>query len=163
MAADQKIATPNTLSIEKKRQHEKQEHFLTAFAELGTVSQAAMVAGCSRVTVYAWDKADAQDFKERWEHARHDFRESLEKMIMDRLISPQGNRGSDVLLMFKAKAEMPEKYRELPVIVTHDSARDLIAMLRAKPVDAEFRELTGDRHETSGAGATDSDGDEPNA
>ena len=34
-------------------------------------------------------------------------------MIDDRLENPQGNRGSDILLMFKAKAEMPEKYREL--------------------------------------------------
>ena len=33
-------------------------------------------------------------------------------MIDDRLEDPKGNRGSDVLLMFKAKAEMPEKYRE---------------------------------------------------
>ena len=30
----------------------------------------------------------------------------------DRLENPQGNRGSDPLLMFKTKAEMPEKYRE---------------------------------------------------
>jgi hypothetical protein len=46
------------------------------------------------------------------EIAHADYCERIEEDIDERLGNPKGNRGSDILLMFKAKAEMPGKYRE---------------------------------------------------
>ena len=54
----------------------------------------------------------------------------VEGLIDSRLANPEGNRGSDILLMFKAKAEMPEKYREEVKIVDTSATKDLLAELR---------------------------------
>ena len=47
-----------------------------------------------------------------------------------RLAEPSGNRGSDVLLMFKMKAEMPEKYRERVTIVDTTETKQLLDEMR---------------------------------
>jgi len=49
----------------------------------------------------------------------------------ERLENPTGNRGSDVLMMFKLKAEAPEKYRE--ITTARDSpGRDLLTELKRR-------------------------------
>ena len=68
--------------------------------------------------------------------------------MIARLEDPQGNRGSDILLMFALKGAYPEKYKDT-VVVTDTSAKDLIAKLRAIPkkeleVAGEFKELSGE-------------------
>jgi hypothetical protein len=72
-----------------------------------------------------------------------------------RLENPQGNRGSDVLYMFKMKAEKPEKYRENvqvtglePMTQLLEEARKLAARdiqrrkeLEAGASEGEYRDL----------------------
>jgi hypothetical protein len=55
---------------------------------------------------------DVYGFKKRMAIAHQQYVESLEQLMDDRLSNPTGNRGSDILLMFKLKAEAPENYRE---------------------------------------------------
>ena len=52
-----------------------------------------------------------EGFKELFELANHSYRESLEDMARERLENPQGNRGSDVLLISQLNARWPERYR----------------------------------------------------
>jgi hypothetical protein len=73
----------------------------------------------------------------------------------ERLADPKGNRGSDILLMFKLKAERPEKYREdvkvqglEPLTSLLEEARKLAArdierrrQLEAGASEGDFREL----------------------
>jgi hypothetical protein len=48
----------------------------------------------------------------------------------DQLSNPTENRGSDVLLMFKLKAEKPDKYREEVKVVGIDAAKQMMDRLR---------------------------------
>ena len=68
--------------------------------------------GLTRWAVDKWQSLDVYGFNGRMKAAHADYCEPIEQMIDDRLKTPQGNRGSDPLLMFKTKAEMPENYRE---------------------------------------------------
>jgi hypothetical protein len=109
------------------------------------------------MTVNTWMTADPYSFKERFELAHQDYREFLEGLIQQRLLNPQGNRGSDILLMFREKAEWPEKYREeVKVIGTEAPLRMLEKLkelgkreleqeeqkaLEAPAVEGEYREV----------------------
>ena len=130
-------------------QYESQTAFLEAYEKYGTVGKACEASGSSRSRVYVWRKEDIQGFAGRWELSRHRWRETLEDRMIARLEDPQGNRGSDILLMFALKGAYPEKYKDT-VVVTDTSAKDLIAKLRAIPkkkeleVAGEFKELPGE-------------------
>ena len=134
---------PDKVGLSEKHQWEKQERFLLAFRECGTVLHAALRADIGRTMVYNWNETDAQGFKERWDHARHAYREKWEALMDERLADPQGNRGSDILLMFKLKALYPERYRETITLVD-DTAKDLLKRLRvggAATVTVKAKEL----------------------
>jgi hypothetical protein len=66
----------------------------------------------TRWAVIHWERHDIFSFNRRLEVAHQDYCERWEQGMDDRLENPQGNRGSDILYMFKMKAEKPEKYRE---------------------------------------------------
>jgi len=134
-------------------QYESQTAFLEAFERYGTIGKACEAAGCSRTRVYDWRRGDVQGFAGRWELSRHRWRETLEDRMISRLEDPQGNRGSDILLMFALKGAYPEKYKDT-VVVTDNSAKDLIARLRASPVvekGVEGREVEGEFKALPGA------------
>ncbi len=78
--------------------------FLGAYAECGTIRKACRVVGVDRKTVYNWMRGDVEGSKELFELANHSYRESLEDMARERLENPQGNRGSDVLLISQLNA-----------------------------------------------------------
>jgi hypothetical protein len=72
----------------------------------------------------------------------------------DRLAHPQGNRGSDILMMFKLKAEAPQKYREEVKVVGIDQSKMMLdklremaskdvqqAALEAPAVEGQYREV----------------------
>jgi hypothetical protein len=61
-------------------------------------------------------------------HQRHV--EYWESLMDERLQNPKGNRGSDVLLMFKLKAEKPEKYREEVKVVGIEASKQMMDRLR---------------------------------
>ena len=86
--------------------------FLAAYAECGTIRRACRVVGVDRKTVYNWMRGDVDGFKELFELANHSYRESLEDLARERLENPQGNRGSDVLLISQLNARWPERYRQ---------------------------------------------------
>lgn len=132
----------------EKRRPEAKLAFVAALRERGTVRYAAQVAGISNETYYLWVGAD-EVFKEQVRGAITDYRESLEEEVhrravvgVEKPVIYQGrlmtqadpkdkrkrvpltiNEKSDLLLMFKTKAEMPGKYRENDGINIH--TRDL--------------------------------------
>jgi hypothetical protein len=90
----------------------RQEMFLAAYAKCGRITEAAKCSGITRWCVDKWQQSDTYAIKKRMELAHAEYVEAWERWMDDRLQNPQGNRGSDVLGMFKLKAEKPEKYRE---------------------------------------------------
>jgi hypothetical protein len=144
-------ANPSTVN---KQCWVRQEAFLAAYGGLGTILHAARVAGIHRDTVNKWTSADLYSFKKRMEDAHQDYVESVERTMNDRLANPQGNRGSDVLLMFKLKAEAPEKYREEVKVVGVDASKQMMdrlrelamkdrerAALEAPAIEGQFKEV----------------------
>jgi hypothetical protein len=129
---------PTNPSTVNKQCWGRQEAFLTAYAQLGTILHAAKAAGISRFTVNKWLSTDLHSFKKRMELAHQDHCDHLERMIDERLANPQGNRGSDILLMFKAKAEMPEKYREEVKVLGMEGPKEMLARLK-EMADREWK------------------------
>src|SRR5919106_1853620 len=74
---------------------------------------------------------DVFSFNCRIEAAHAGYCEKREEGLDDRLENPKGNRGSDILYMFKMKAENPDKYREEAKVVVNDSAQQLLDKLTA--------------------------------
>ena len=107
---------------------ERQERFLTAFAKDGTIARAAKAAGISRETVYAWGRDDVDGFRQRFEYAKHEFRESLELGMFD--VMKEKPAQTQLLRIFALKAHWPEKYREMPVDLD-DEAREALREFRA--------------------------------
>ena len=107
-----------------KSKHIKRDAFLTAYAEVGTVTHAAELAGVSRNAHYMWMQDDPE-YPEKFREAEKQACEVLEKEIRRRAVEgvdePVFHKGeqcgtvrkySDTLLIFAAKGAMPEKYRE---------------------------------------------------
>ena len=116
---------------------------ISAMAEVGNIRQAVdkvRASGLSmihRTTVRSWLKTDPQ-FKEDYDEAQEDFADMLEGIVMDRIRSPQGVRGSDALLMFSLNGRRSHVYRPAGAVDTSDS-RSALAGIRVK-----LKELKGD-------------------
>jgi hypothetical protein len=108
----------------------KQTQFLEAFSQCGRIGEAAQMVGITRWAADRWQNVDLYSFRKRLEQAHQLYVESLEKLADDRLNNPSGNRGSDILLMFKMKAEKPEKYREDVKVVGIDASKMMFDKLR---------------------------------
>ena len=92
-------------SIEKRRIWDCQEAFLATFRTCRRVDKSAEAVGLTRSAHDNWMRADTFGYRARLKSAHADWREAhIEGEIDSRLSDPQGNRGSDVLLMFAAKA-----------------------------------------------------------
>ena len=117
----------------QKRVWDRQEAYLAAYAECGRRNKAAATVGLTYWAIRHWDRHDVFSFRERQDVAHLVYCETrVEGLIDERLANPEGNRGSDILLMFKAKAEMPEKYREEVHVVDTSATKDLLAELRRR-------------------------------
>jgi hypothetical protein len=138
----------------------RQELFLAAYARVGRRSIAAKEAGLSLSCIEKWIGADVYGIRKRMECAHQEYVENLEQLMDDRLTNPQGNRGSDVLLMFKLKAEAPEKYREEAKVIGVDASKQMMdrlrematkerkrAALEAPAIEGEFKEVGESRAE----------------
>jgi len=108
----QLVDTSADVPIVEKQRRDRMSVFLGAYAECGTIRKACRVVGVDRKTVYNWLRGDVEGFKDLFELANHSYRESLEDMARERLENPQGNRGSDVLLISQLNARWPERYRQ---------------------------------------------------
>jgi hypothetical protein len=108
----------------------RQELFLAAYARVGKRSRAAKEAGITIWCVDNWVRTDVYSITKRMQQAHQQYVESLEQLMDERLRNPQGNRGSDVLLMFKLKAEAPQKYREEVKVVGIEASKQMMDKLR---------------------------------
>jgi hypothetical protein len=150
-----------SLTSEQRQHYDRQELFLRAYIALGRIYKAAEAADIPIGTVHSWQGRDTHNFNKRIERARQQYVESLEQLMDDRLQNPQGNRGSDVLLMFKLKAEAPQKYREEVKVIGIESSKQMMdrlremaikereqqAALEAPAVEGEFKEVGEPRGE----------------
>ena len=76
-------------------------------------------------------QGDVFGYRERYNMAHADWCEDkIEGLMDERLSDPQGNRGSDILLLAKARAEMPEKYRETVHVMDTSAIKESLNMLR---------------------------------
>lgn len=119
----------SSLPTDKRLQLAKQDAFLAAYANAGTIYRAAPAASITRRQVLNWRTDDALGFRARFELAQRAFAESLEDLAMQRILEPAGNRGSDVLLMAMLNAHLPEKYRP-NVVLSDESSKDVLKELQ---------------------------------
>lgn len=95
----------------KKRVWDRQEVFLAAFARSGKPVVAARDCGISYWTHCHWEKNDVLGYRERLKAAHERYcQEVIEQDIDDTLTDKKFNH--DILRIFRAKGEMPEKYRD---------------------------------------------------
>jgi hypothetical protein len=154
--APEEFGFPQASATHKKVQvWQRQEAFLAAYRKCGKIGKGAQAVGLTRWAVDWWLRHDVFDFNRRIEAAHADYCESLEQGMDNRLENPQGNRGSDILLMFKMKAENPSKYRENSPPVARDEGWELLdrltemarkemqerQRLESGATEGEFREL----------------------
>ncbi len=123
--------------------------FLAAFAETGTITQAARAAEISRTTHYNW-LADA-DYARAFDEAGKEAADRLEAEAVRRAVEgvqePVYYKGevvghvlkySDPLLIFMLKGAKPEKYMDAGVVNVHQVNRSIaVTSLSAD----ELREL----------------------
>ena len=141
----------------EKERWERQEQYLAAFIRQGAHVRTCQSTGISRHTAIYWEEHNIYGFRERLKLAQQAHTERWESLMDKRLEDPQGNRGSDVLLMFKLKALDPQKYRELPVSDHGALAQGLSVLmqlgrmsqgaapqLQAPSTDATVRDLQAD-------------------
>jgi hypothetical protein len=106
----------------------RQELFLTAYAKTGKRSKAAREAGISIWCVEKWVAADVYGIRKRMEQAHRQYVESLEAE-MDATIKSHPV-ATQVLQIFRLKAEAPEKYREEVKVVGMDASKQMLDKLR---------------------------------
>jgi hypothetical protein len=106
----------------------RQQAFLAAYAVTGTDVAAAKAAGINNNTPRRWREGDVFGFRDRFDCVLSAFGDSLEDTMLSRINEPEGNRGSDILLIFALKAAKPEKYRDAFTLPA-DSAKDVLKLL----------------------------------
>ena len=120
---------PSVFGTREKQTWTRQEAFLKCYAEVGSIRSAARATAIHRDSVRLWKRDDVFRFADRFEAAEQTFREYLQQMAFDRIQEPQGNRGSDVLLIFLLKGHWREKYGDA-TLPTQDAAKEFLSELR---------------------------------
>ena len=73
-------------------------------------------------------KDDIQGFKERFEEAKHNFREMLQDLAVNR-VKDQGPKDNPILLITLLNAHWADKYRPQTVVVD-DTAKEVLGEMR---------------------------------
>lgn len=107
----------------------RQDAFLQAFADVGSIRSAAPGAGITRQAVHNWIKDDQYHFRSRFEQAILQFREQLQDLAVER-VKVQKPNDNPVLLIAMLNAHWPEKYRRDTVVIGSDSSKEMLAELR---------------------------------
>ena len=102
----------------------KQDAFIAAYGECGSVKAAAEASQVSRATVYDWISKDLYGFKDKMAVAREIFREMLQDMAVERVKSQKPN-DNPVLLITLLNAHWAEKYRR-DSQTTNTSAKEIM-------------------------------------
>ena len=108
----------------------RQDIFLSHYSELGSIRAASEASGMSRSTPHQWVKDDKHGFAKRFEDAKHDFREMLQDLAVNR-VKDQGPKDNPVLLITLLNAHWAEKYRPKESGVD-ETAKDTLKVLREK-------------------------------
>ena len=108
----------------------RQDFFMTLYAELGSIRAAFKEMGLNRRTVNRWMKDDVQVLKKRFEEAKHNFREMLQDLAVNR-VKEQGAKDNPILLITLLNAHWADKYRPQTVAVD-DTAKEVLSELRNK-------------------------------
>jgi len=88
----------------------KQDAFLAAYREVGSLKSAAEACELNRNTVSSWNKNDVQGFRAKYSQAKEEFREYLQDLAVGR-VQQQKPNDNPVLLITLLNAHWPEKYR----------------------------------------------------
>jgi len=88
----------------------RQDAFLVAYGEAGTLRAACDAAEVGRSTVADWNRSDAHGFKAKYATAKELFREHLQDLAFGR-VQQQKPNDNPVLLITLLNAHWPEKYR----------------------------------------------------
>ena len=114
---------------------ERQDRYLRAYAELGTIRNAAKVAEIDRSTVDRWFKEDLHGFRSRYDHARQSHREYLESKMFA-LIEEMKPGQNPTLLIFALNGAWPEKYK-MNVSGNEDNAKQTLSEIRKLAKEAK--------------------------
>ena len=90
---------------------QRQEVLLERYSKRGNVTAGCLAAGISYRTHTRWLEGNIYSYRERFRLAHRQYVDGLEEMVQDRLDSPSGNRGSDVLLIARLNKEDPDAWR----------------------------------------------------
>jgi len=140
-----------------KSRHVKRDAFLAAYAEVGTVTHAAELAGVSRNSHYMWMQDDPE-YPEKFREAEKQACDRLEQEVRRRAVSGvdepvfyQGKecgtvrKYSDTLLIFATKGAMPQKYREnVSMELTGADGGPVEVEVSSAELARRARELIGD-------------------
>jgi len=143
------------MSDHDKSVQAKREAFLAAYAEVGTVTHAAELAGISRTSHYQW--MENQEYVEKFREAEKQACDRLEQEVRRRAVTGvlepvfyQGEqcgtvrKYSDTLLIFATKGALPQKYRENVSMEVSGPGGGPIDMRIAEMSDEELEKLLAD-------------------
>ena len=114
----------DSIALSNNILHLKKRAFIAAYAECGTITRAAEIAGIDRKTHYDWVKEDSDYVKAceaAYEQAGERLEQEARRRAVDGVEKPvfyQGqkcgvvNEYSDTLLIFLLKGAKPERYKE---------------------------------------------------
>ena len=88
----------------------RQDLFLESFKSAGSVRASVSNIGMGRRQIYNWLSDDLYGFREKFELAKHEFRELLQDLAVNRVIE-QKVSDNPTLLIALLNAHWPEKYR----------------------------------------------------
>ena len=97
----------------------KQDAFLAAYGEVGSVRAACKASDLGRSTVDQWTRQDAQGFRGRLAVAKEIFRESLQDLAVNRVKNQKPN-DNPVLLITLLNAHWSELYRRDSQVATNE-------------------------------------------
>ena len=106
----------------------RQEKFLEAYNEYGTIKHACQRVGLRRETVNRWRREDVNGFASFFEGAKEDFAEEIEQTVFQRAMEPDC---PPVLQIFVLNGLKPDKYRP-QTHVTDETAKDVMRELKTK-------------------------------
>jgi hypothetical protein len=107
---------------------ETQELFLRCYARCGRFVRSATAAGITPQCVYKWQNSDKFNFQKRMDIAHQEYVEHLEEQMDEYIRDSKHN--TQILQIFRLKAECPEKYREDVKIVGVEPMTQLLEEAR---------------------------------
>ena len=117
---------------------QRQQSFLEVYGKTGQITKASHLAAVSRETVRVWEREDTNGFRQQLRDAQAVYQDYLEGLALQRVENPEGNRGSDTLLIALNNANNPDKWKgNQASIVVEDSVLQALASLQK--LDAETR------------------------